>query len=113
MSDKIDTPGKAIAETNSLIGAARAGTRKRKNWGYIEFSALREWAEAQNFWPTTDDGNKIVPATDDALARMFFGVKLDATVKRGGVPRCSPFGASSRRLIQNRIFKPRSNQWRS
>lgn len=86
MSREIDTPGKAIAETNSLIGRARSDTRKRKFWGYIQVAALQEWAEVQDFWPTTDEGNKIVPAIDEVLARQFFGTKLDAEVRRGGTP---------------------------
>ena len=69
--------GKAIHQTNSEIAVVRAETRKRKYWGYIQVTSLKTWAETQS-WP-----QNIVPDTDEKVARKFFGVAIDAPVRRG------------------------------
>ena len=59
---------------------ARAETRKRKNWGVVRVSVVEDWAKKQP-WP-----ENVVPAVDEAMARKFFGVRLDAPVRRGADP---------------------------
>jgi len=71
--------GKAIHESNSNVALARAETRKRKFWGYIQIDILQEWAKTQA-WE-----NNVIPNEED-LVRRFFGTRLDAPVHRGKYP---------------------------
>lgn len=83
MSERENPSAKAIFETATMVATAKAETRKRGFWGYIQVAELTRWAESRP-WP-----GGVVPKTDEALARVFFGVRLDATVvcaTQGGAP---------------------------
>jgi hypothetical protein len=67
----------------TAIAEAKAATRKRANWGYVELEALEDYAKTLPSMPD-ENGNAVLPAADDVLARRLFGVRLDAPVQRKG-----------------------------
>jgi hypothetical protein len=64
-------------ESLAAQASARAATRKRKNWGVVRVSVVEDWAKKQPTVPTI---------VDETTARQFFGVRLDAPVRRGANP---------------------------
>ena len=78
----MSTIGKAIYESNTQMATVKAETRKRNKWGYIAVTELTRWATTQP-WPTASDGQTVIPVIDETMARLYFGVRLDAPVQRG------------------------------